>query len=94
MPLQHAFWDRTCAEALTDARLLAAMARFEGALALASVPAGLVPEAAANTISQVAAKAEFDVEAIATAARLSGTLTLPSLAPVALSAVMVGRRSA
>jgi 3-carboxy-cis,cis-muconate cycloisomerase len=77
MPLQHAFWDKPCAEALTDARLLAAMARFEGALALASVPAGLVPQAAANTISQVAAKAEFDVEAIATAARLSGTLTLP-----------------
>ena len=75
--LQHAFWDKTCADALTDARLLAAMARFEGALALASVPAGLVPAAAAKTIAQVAAKAEFDVEAIATAARLSGTLTLP-----------------
>ncbi len=77
MPLQHAFWDKACADALTDARLLAAMARFEGALALASVPAGLVPQAAANTIAQVAAKAEFDVEAVATAARLSGTMTLP-----------------
>jgi 3-carboxy-cis,cis-muconate cycloisomerase len=77
MTLQHVFWDKACAEALTDARLLAAMARFEGALALASVPAGLVPAAAANTISQVAAGAEFDVEALVTAARLSGTLTLP-----------------
>jgi 3-carboxy-cis,cis-muconate cycloisomerase len=75
--LQHAFWDRDCAEALTDGRLLAAMARFEGALALASVQAGLVPEAAAKTIAQVAAKAEFDIDALVTAARLSGTLTLP-----------------
>lgn len=75
--LQHVFWDKDCADALTDGRLLAAMARFESALALASVPAGLVPEAAANTIAQVAANAEFDVEALAAAARLSGTLTLP-----------------
>lgn len=77
MTLQNAFWDKACAEALTDERLLSAMAHFEGALAQASVPAGLVPAAAANVISQVAAKAEFDVEAIATAARLSGTLTIP-----------------
>ena len=75
--LQNMLWDAECAEALADARLLSAMARFEGALALASVPAGLVPEAAAKAIAQVAAKAEFDVEALAAAARLSGTLTLP-----------------
>ncbi len=75
--LQRMFWDEACADALSDACLLAAMARFEGALALASVPAGLVPEAAAKTIAKVAAGAEFDVEALAAAARLSGTLTLP-----------------
>jgi 3-carboxy-cis,cis-muconate cycloisomerase len=75
--LQYMFWDKACADALSDARLLAAMARFEGALAMASVPAGLVPEAAAKTIAKVAAAVEFDVEALAAAARLSGTLTLP-----------------
>ena len=75
--LQHMFWDPACADALSDARLLAAMARFEGALAEASVGPGLVPDAAAKTIAQVAATAEFDVEAVATAARLTGTLTIP-----------------
>jgi 3-carboxy-cis,cis-muconate cycloisomerase len=75
--LQHMFWDEACADALSDARLLSAMARFEGALALASVPSGLVPDAAARTIAKVAAGAEFDIEALAAAARLSGTLTLP-----------------
>ena len=53
------------------------MARFEGALAEASACAGLVPEAAAKTIAQVAAAAEFDVEALAPAARRAGTLTIP-----------------
>ena len=75
--LQNMLWDAECAEALTDARLLAAMCRFEGALALASVPARLVPEASARTIAQVSVKAEFDIGALAAAARLSGTLTLP-----------------
>ena len=75
--LQHMLWDGACADALTDMRLLEAMARFEGALALASVPCGLVPDAAANTIAKVASGARFDIEALAVAARLSGTLTLP-----------------
>ena len=75
--LQHAFWDETCAQSLSDASLLSAMARFEGTLAKASVPSGLVPDAAANVIAQVAATAKFDVESLATAARLSGTLTIP-----------------
>jgi 3-carboxy-cis,cis-muconate cycloisomerase len=75
--LQHAVWDDACAQALSDERLLAAMARFEGALAKASVGAGLVPADAAETIANVAAGAKFDVKAIADGARLSGTLTLP-----------------
>ncbi len=75
--LQHMFQDRACADALSDERLLAAMARFEGALALASVPSGLVPDAAAQAIAKVASSARFDVEALAAASRLSGTLTLP-----------------
>ncbi|MSP96312.1 MAG: adenylosuccinate lyase family protein [Betaproteobacteria bacterium] len=75
--LQHMFWDTDCADALSDARLLTAMARFEGSLAAASVASGLVPDAAAKVIAQVAATAQFDPEALATAARLSGTLTIP-----------------
>jgi 3-carboxy-cis,cis-muconate cycloisomerase len=75
--LQHMLWDPACADALSDARLLAAMARFEGTLAEASVSSGLVPDAAAKVIAQIAASADFDIEAIASAARLSGTLTIP-----------------
>ena len=75
--LQHAFWDEDCAEALSDARLLAAMARFEGALAKASVVAGFVPADAAHTIAKVAASAKFDAHAIGKAARRSATLTIP-----------------
>jgi 3-carboxy-cis,cis-muconate cycloisomerase len=75
--LQHAFWDEDCAEALSDAALLAAMARFEGALAKASVGAGLVPADAAETIAHVAANARFDAAAIGKAARRTATLTIP-----------------
>src|SRR5262245_11495026 len=75
--LQSAFWDETCARELSDERLLAAMARFEGALAKASASAGLVPAAAAETIASVAASASFDALAIGAAARRSATLTIP-----------------
>jgi len=75
--LQHAFWDEGCAAALSDASLLAAMARFEGALALASARAGLVPDAAAHTIAEVAAGASFDPAALASEARRAGTLAIP-----------------
>jgi 3-carboxy-cis,cis-muconate cycloisomerase len=75
--LQHAFWDDTCAEALSDARLLAAMARFEGALAKGSVGPGFVPADAAATIDKVAAQATFDADVIGKAARRSGTLAIP-----------------
>jgi 3-carboxy-cis,cis-muconate cycloisomerase len=75
--LQHMLWDKACSEALTDERLLAAMARFEGALALASARQGFVPESSARTIADVASESAFDPEALAAEARLSGTLTLP-----------------
>ena len=77
MSLQHAFWDEDCAETLSDERLLAAMARFEGALAKASVAAGLVPAAAAEVIGKVAAQAKFDAAAIGRASRRSATLAIP-----------------
>lgn len=75
--LQFAFWDEECAAALSDEALLAAMARFEGALAAASVAAGLVPAEAAATIGKVASAARFDAGAIGRAARRSATLTIP-----------------
>lgn len=75
--LQHAFWDEACAEVLSDARLLAAMARFEAALARASALAGVVPQAAAEAIARVAVRAEFDAAALAPAARRAGTLAIP-----------------
>ena len=75
--LQHAFWDEVCADEVSDAKLLAAMARFEGALARASVAAGFVPADAAETIAKVAAGAKFDAASLAEAARRSATLAIP-----------------
>ena len=75
--LQYAFWDEVCAQRLSDTRLLTAMARFEGALALASARAGVVPEKAARTIAEVAAVAEFNAAALAQAARRASTLAIP-----------------
>src|SRR5262245_60489505 len=76
-PLQQAFWDESCALSLSDEKLLAAMARFEGELAKASVAAGLVPAAPAETIARVAAQTEFDTDAIGKAPRRSATITIP-----------------
>ncbi|MBC7803349.1 MAG: 3-carboxy-cis,cis-muconate cycloisomerase [Candidatus Parcubacteria bacterium] len=75
--LQHAFWDEACAQALSDDRLLSAMARFEGALALSSARIGVIPVAAARTIAEVAAAASFDAAALASAARRASTLAIP-----------------
>jgi 3-carboxy-cis,cis-muconate cycloisomerase len=75
--LQHAFWDETCAETLSDSRLLAAMSRFEAALARASAQVGVVPEAAAKIISEVSGRAQFDATALARASRRASTLAIP-----------------
>ena len=75
--LQYAFWDEASAEMLSDARLLAAMARFEAGLARASARTGVVPEAAAKTIGEIASRAQFDAAALARAARNAGTLAIP-----------------
>jgi 3-carboxy-cis,cis-muconate cycloisomerase len=69
--------DEHCAELLSDRRLLAAMTRFEGALARASARVGLVPAADAETIARVCEHAEFDAAALARAARAAGTLAIP-----------------
>lgn len=75
--LQLQFWDEACAELLSDAQLLAAMAGFEAALALASARAGMVPAAEAEVIARVAADARFEPAVLARAARRSATLAVP-----------------
>jgi 3-carboxy-cis,cis-muconate cycloisomerase len=61
---------------MADEKLLAAMARFEGALARASARQGLVPAAHAEIISRVCDSAHFDIAALAREGR-SGTLAIP-----------------
>jgi 3-carboxy-cis,cis-muconate cycloisomerase len=61
---------------LSDEKLLAAMARFEGAVALASARCGLLPAAHAEVISQVCAGARFDVALLVREGR-AGTLAIP-----------------
>jgi 3-carboxy-cis,cis-muconate cycloisomerase len=77
LSLALAFADERCAELLSDRQLLAAMARFEAALARASARAGLVPGEHAQTIARVCERAEFDVAALARAARTAGALAIP-----------------
>ncbi len=77
MALEFAFRDEICAEALSDARLLAAMARFEAALALACAQAGLVSRADAEAIARACATATFDAAQIAREGRRAGTLAIP-----------------
>jgi 3-carboxy-cis,cis-muconate cycloisomerase len=61
---------------MSDEKLLAAMARFEGALARASAGQGLFPAAHAQSISRVCEGAQFDSEALAREGR-AGTLAIP-----------------
>ena len=61
---------------MSDEKLLAAMARFEGALARASARHGLVPGPHAEIISRVCESARFDSAALAREGR-AGTLAIP-----------------
>ena len=65
------------AAVFADAALLAAMARFETALAQAEAKAGVIPAAAAAAIARAAGSTSFDAAAIASAARASGTIAIP-----------------
>lgn len=56
------------------------MARFEGALAIASARAGVFPEAHAHLIQEASGKASFDAIALAREARTAGTLAIPFVA--------------
>jgi 3-carboxy-cis,cis-muconate cycloisomerase len=71
------FADEPIAAALDDASLLAAMARFEAALALASARAGVLPIEDAQVIVRVSDVAHFDAAALARQARNAGTLAIP-----------------
>lgn len=76
LSLALAFSDALCAEALSDEKLLAAMSRFEAALARASACEGFVPAAHAETISRACERATFDIAALARDGR-EGTLAIP-----------------
>jgi 3-carboxy-cis,cis-muconate cycloisomerase len=61
---------------LSDEKLLAAMARFEGALARAAARNNLIPAAHADVIMRVCQRAQFDGTALAREGR-AGTLAIP-----------------
>jgi len=75
--LELIFADEPCADALSDERLLAAMARFEAALAQASAAAGMFGAQEAEAIARACRDARFDVPALASEARRDGTLAIP-----------------
>jgi 3-carboxy-cis,cis-muconate cycloisomerase len=65
------------ADAFSDAVVLAAMLRFEVALARAEARVGVVPASTADAITAAATADPFDVSAIARDARASGTMAIP-----------------
>ena len=69
LSLELIFSDERCAAALSDPQYLAAMARFESALAVASAKAGFFAAAHAQTIATACARASFDIPALAKEAR-------------------------
>lgn len=75
--LSLTFSDAATSEALSDERLLGAMARFEAALARACARSGLMHARDAELIASVCAAARFDASALARAARKAGTLAIP-----------------
>lgn len=65
------------AAVFSDDALLAAMGRFEAALARAEARAGVVPLSAAEVIDRSVDAGGFDGAAISRAARASGTISIP-----------------
>jgi 3-carboxy-cis,cis-muconate cycloisomerase len=64
------------AEVFSDTSFLAAMLRFEVALARAEARAGLIPGSAADAIAAAAVPDAFDLPSIARSARSSGTVAI------------------
>lgn len=75
LSLELVFSDLHTAEALSDEHFLAAMARFEAALAGAST--SLVPREHAETIARACTEAKFDARRLAIEAREAGSLAIP-----------------
>lgn len=88
MGLELLFADEECAGLLSDEKFLAAMARFEGALARASAPA-----AHAEIISRVCETARFDAAALAREGR-AGTLAIPFVKALAAQVAAVSQDAA
>lgn len=65
------------AGAFSDETVLAAMARFETALARAQATSGIIPSQTADLIARAAMRGDFDATAIARDARASGTFAIP-----------------
>ena len=65
------------AAVFSDDALLAAMGRFEAALARAEAKAGVIPLSASEVIGRSAEAGGFDSAAISLAARTSGTISIP-----------------
>ncbi|HEX6691912.1 MAG TPA: lyase family protein [Burkholderiales bacterium] len=93
LSLELLFADEVCAGLLSDDKLLAAMARFEGALARASARHGLVPAAHAEIISRVCESARFDSAALAREGR-AGTLTIPLVRQLTAQVAAVSKEAA
>jgi len=92
--LARIFEDEASAEAFSDAAFLAAMLSFEAGLARACAAAGLVPEADAGTIVRVCAGAQFDIGALARAARDSGALPIPFVRELTAQVALVSESAA
>lgn len=73
------YLDEACAGAFSDENLLAAMARFEAALARASAKSGLLPPEDAEAIARACASAKFDARTLGLQARTAGSLVVPFL---------------
>lgn len=88
LSLELLFADEVCAGLLSDEKFLAAMARFEGALARASAPA-----AHADIISRVCESARFDAAALAREGR-AGTLAIPFVKALTVQVAAVSKDAA
>jgi 3-carboxy-cis,cis-muconate cycloisomerase len=92
--LELTYLDEACVAALSDESLLAAMARFEAALARASAAAGLVEDSHAEAITRVCESARFDARALAREARGAGTLVVPFLAQLRAQVAAASKEAA
>lgn len=88
LSLELLFADEACAGLLSDEKLIAAMARFEAALARASAPA-----AHADIISRVCESARFDVATLAREGR-AGTLAIPFVKQLTAQVAAVSKDAA